>query len=50
MRWVWNAGRKSTRILSRQDVCDKMVPVDEPALPEDVQDFEHGGAILLNPF
>jgi len=27
-----------------------MVPVEEPALPENIQDFEHGGAVLLNPF
>jgi len=27
-----------------------MVPVKEPALPENVQDFEHGRAVLLNPF
>jgi len=27
-----------------------MVPIEEPMLPEDVQDFKHRGAILLNPF
>jgi len=37
--------------LSRQNVSDEVVPVKEPMLPENVQDFEHGGAIiLLNPF
>src|SRR6267142_895012 len=36
--------------LSRQDVSDKMVPVEEPVLSKDLQDFEHGGAVLLNPF
>jgi len=36
--------------LSRQDVSDEVVPVEEPTLPEDVQDFKHRGAIFLNPF
>ena len=34
--------------LGGQDVSDEMVPVEEPALPKDVQDFEHRGAVLLN--
>jgi len=36
--------------LSRQDVGDEVVPVEEPLLPENIQDFEHRGAIFLNPF
>jgi len=36
--------------LSGQDVSDEMVPVEEPTLPEDIQDIKHGGAILFNPF
>jgi len=36
--------------LNRQDVSNKVVPVEEPSLPEDIQDFKHGGAVLLNPF
>jgi len=33
--------------LSRQDVSNKMVSIKEPALPDDVQDFEHKRTILL---
>src|SRR6267142_934666 len=33
--------------LSRQDIRDEVVPVEEPPLPENVQDFEHRGAIIL---
>ena len=27
--------------LSGQDICDEVVPVEEPPVPENVQDFEH---------
>jgi len=36
-------------LLGGQDVGNKMVPVEEPPMPEDVQDIEDRGAILLNP-
>ena len=36
--------------MSGQDICDEVVLVEEPLLPEKVQDFEHRGAVLLNPF
>jgi len=36
--------------LSRQDIHDEVVPMEEPSLPKDIQDFENGGAILLNLF
>jgi len=36
--------------LSGQNVSNEVVPVEEPSLPEDIQDFEHRGAIFLNLF
>jgi len=37
--------------LSRQDVRDEVDPIEEPLLPENVQDFKTGGAVaLLNLF
>ena len=36
--------------LSGQDIHTEVVPIKEPPLPENIQDIEHGGAILLNPF
>jgi len=36
-------------LLGGQDVGNKMVPIEEPPMPEDVQDVEDRGAILLNP-
>ena len=37
-------------LLSGQNVSDKVVPVEEPATPENVQDVEYRGAtVFLNP-
>jgi len=33
-----------------QQSSRELYTVEEPALPEDIQDFEHGGTVLLNPF
>ena len=35
--------------LCRQDVCNEMVPIEEPAASEDIQDIEDRGTVLLNP-
>jgi hypothetical protein len=36
--------------LCREDVSDKVVPIEEPPLPENVQDIEDRGGIgLLDP-
>ena len=32
--------------LSRQNVCNKVVPVEEPVAPKNVQDLKDGGAIV----
>jgi len=32
--------------LSRQDVCNEMVAVEEPVVPENVQDLKDRGAIV----
>ena len=32
--------------LSRQDICNEMVPVEEPAVPEYVQDLKDRGSIV----
>ena len=32
--------------LCRQDICDKVVPVQEPAAPEDVQDLKDRGTVV----
>jgi len=36
-------------LLGGQDVGNKVVPVEEPATAEDIQDVKDGGAIFLNP-
>jgi hypothetical protein len=37
--------------LRREDVGDKMVPIEEPPPPENIQDVEdRGGVSLLNPW
>jgi hypothetical protein len=37
-------------LLCEQDVGNKVVPVEEPSLPEDIQDVEDRGGIgFLNP-
>jgi hypothetical protein len=37
-------------LLCREDVYDEVVPVEEPSLPENIQDIENRGDIgLLNP-
>jgi len=34
--------------LSRQDVCNEVVPIEEPAAPKCVQDLKDGGAVVSN--
>ena len=37
-------------LLSREDVCDEVVPIEEPPTPEDIQDVKDRGDVgLLNP-
>jgi len=34
--------------LSRQNVCYKVVPIEEPVVPENVQDLKDGGVIITS--